>query len=386
MAAGLGFKTFATGDVLTASDTNGYLMQGVWVFADAAARTAAVTSPQEGNMSYLKSTDSLEYYSGSAWVAVDTTGVIPPIVSGKNALLNGALDIWQRGTSITMSSTAYGADRWSAYSTFSGGTVSRQTTSDTTNLPFIQYCARVQRDNGSTNVNTRYFYQSMETANCIPFVGKKVTLSFYARSGANYSSTSGNLEVKLGTGTGTDQNWVSYTGLAYAINQNVTLTTTWQRFTITTASAIATTVNELTVAFGTTPTGTAGANDYFEITGIQLESGSSATDFSRYSPTLQGELAACQRYYQSSGANVLWSGNVTNTVAYYNTAQLPVVMRTAPTVTLTIGSVSSFPATNPTASTITAATIWAYATANATANGGYFSFTYTASSELQERK
>lgn len=74
MGAGSGFKTFVTGDVLTAADTNGYLMQGVWVFADAAARTAAVTSPQEGNMSYLKSTDSVEYYSGSAWTAVGGSG------------------------------------------------------------------------------------------------------------------------------------------------------------------------------------------------------------------------------------------------------------------------------------------------------------------------
>ena len=70
MAAGLGFKTFSTGDVLTAGDTNGYLMQGVWVFADAAARSAAVTSPQEGNISYLKDTNSTEYYSGAAWVAI----------------------------------------------------------------------------------------------------------------------------------------------------------------------------------------------------------------------------------------------------------------------------------------------------------------------------
>jgi phosphotransferase system IIB component len=70
MAAGLGFKTFSTGDVLTAGDTNGYLMQGVWVFADAAARTAAVASPQEGNISYLKDTNSTEYYSGAAWVAI----------------------------------------------------------------------------------------------------------------------------------------------------------------------------------------------------------------------------------------------------------------------------------------------------------------------------
>jgi len=68
MAAGLGFKTFATGDVLSAGDTNGYLMQGVLVFADAAARTAAITSPQEGQTSYLKDTDVIQVYSGSAWV------------------------------------------------------------------------------------------------------------------------------------------------------------------------------------------------------------------------------------------------------------------------------------------------------------------------------
>lgn len=70
MAAGLGFKTFITGDVLTATDTNGYLMQGVWVFASAAARDAAVTSPQEGNFCYLKDTNVTQYYSGSAWTAV----------------------------------------------------------------------------------------------------------------------------------------------------------------------------------------------------------------------------------------------------------------------------------------------------------------------------
>jgi hypothetical protein len=70
MAAGLGFKTFNTGDVLSAGDTNGYLMQGVLVFADAAARTAAITSPQEGQTSYLKDTDVVQTYSGAGWVTV----------------------------------------------------------------------------------------------------------------------------------------------------------------------------------------------------------------------------------------------------------------------------------------------------------------------------
>ena len=70
MAAGLGFKDFQTGEVLTAADVDGYLMQGIWVFDDAAARDAAVTSPEEGNACYLKDTNEVLTYSGSVWVAV----------------------------------------------------------------------------------------------------------------------------------------------------------------------------------------------------------------------------------------------------------------------------------------------------------------------------
>jgi hypothetical protein len=76
MAAGLGFKTFTTGEVLTAGDVNGYLMQGINVFASEAARNAAITSPQEGQFAYTKDNNSLWYYSGSAWVASGATGDI----------------------------------------------------------------------------------------------------------------------------------------------------------------------------------------------------------------------------------------------------------------------------------------------------------------------
>jgi hypothetical protein len=71
MAAGLGFIEFTTGDVLTAADANGYLAsQVVMVFADAADRTADLTSPEEGMISYLKDTNAVEKYDGAAWVAV----------------------------------------------------------------------------------------------------------------------------------------------------------------------------------------------------------------------------------------------------------------------------------------------------------------------------
>ena len=81
MAAGLGFKDFTTGEVLTAADVDGYLMQGVWVFASAAARDAAVTSPQEGNFAYLKDTNTTTYYTGSAWTNLDTTGMVNPMTT-----------------------------------------------------------------------------------------------------------------------------------------------------------------------------------------------------------------------------------------------------------------------------------------------------------------
>ena len=81
MAAGLGFKTFTTGEVLTAADTNGYLMQGVLVFADAAARDAAITAPAEGQFAYLKDTDVTTYYTSSAWANLDTTGMVNPMTT-----------------------------------------------------------------------------------------------------------------------------------------------------------------------------------------------------------------------------------------------------------------------------------------------------------------
>jgi len=84
MAAGLGYKEFTTGDVLTAADANGYLAsQVVMVFADSAARTAAIASPEEGMISYLKDTNSTEYYSGAAWVAVGgASGKVLQVVQG----------------------------------------------------------------------------------------------------------------------------------------------------------------------------------------------------------------------------------------------------------------------------------------------------------------
>jgi len=231
-------------------------------------------------------------------------GPVSPGIAGKNAIINGGMDIWQRGTSVaaSASTTPYTADRWQLKNNASQAmTVSRQATNDTTNLPNIQYCARIQRNSGQTGTTVYYFANQFESVNSIPLAGKTVTLSFYARSGADFSPTSSLIGVTLYGGTGTDQNIItgSYTGGANIATQNSTLTTTWQRFTM--PGTVPATVTEISVYFAATPTGTASTNDYMEVTGLQLELGSVATPFSRAGGTIQGELAACQRYYEKSG-------------------------------------------------------------------------------------
>jgi hypothetical protein len=232
-----------------------------------------------------------------------------------------------------MTTTAYVSDRWKGYRSAGGATTSRQVTGDTTNLPNIQYCARVQRDSGNTSTNSVNIAQSFETINSIPFAGKTVTFSFYARAGANFSPSAG-LQVLLATGTGTDQDVISgFTGNTYIVNQMQALTTTWTRYSYT--ATVGTSVTQLATYFSFAPTGTAGAADYYEVTGVQVEIGSVATPFHTYAATIQGELSACQRYY------VRWSGGnsyshfgtgVTQsaTNAYFTVVQ-PVEMRVAPT-------------------------------------------------------
>lgn len=73
--AGAGYKDFQAGEVLTAVDVDTYLMeQSVMVFAGTASRGSAIGTPSEGMFSYLRDTDALEYYTGSAWVPFSAGG------------------------------------------------------------------------------------------------------------------------------------------------------------------------------------------------------------------------------------------------------------------------------------------------------------------------
>jgi hypothetical protein len=263
----------------------------------------------------------------------------------RNGVLNSSFNVWQRGTSFTATSV-YTADRW-----YKAGntphTFSRQATNDTTNLPNIQYCLRAQRDSGSALTGLVQLANMFETVNSIPYAGKTVTFSFYARAGANYSPTSSALSAQVRTGTGTDQNLFSgYTGSATPITVAATLTTTWQRFSGT--ATFSSSATEMCVYFEALPTGTAGANDYFEVTGVQIEVGNQASPYAPATPTYATELAACQRYFNrfsssSNAYNNFSTGNVRQTGAgansYFNFF-FPVEMRIAPTA-VTLANITS---------------------------------------------
>jgi hypothetical protein len=260
--------------------------------------------------------------------------------AGKNGAINGGMDIWARGTSATFAGTLTypSADRFFGICTGTAPTctMSRQT-ADTTGLT---YGMRFGRNSGQTNTGQPYVGTAFESLDAKRFAGKTVTLSFYVKAGANAPLS---LTSQIRTGTGTDESAASLFSVGWTggVNnsQTNTVTTTMTRYTQTVT--LGSTVNQIMLLFTYAPTGTAGANEWFQIEGVQLELGSVLTTFSRAGGTIQGELAACQRYYCNivSGSNknissaVSWSGSqMTASISF------PVTMRTTPTIDQVTGT------------------------------------------------
>ena len=280
--------------------------------------------------------------------------------AGKNAVINGGMDIFQRSSTPTTGintaalTQAYVLDRWWVYSNGPAVTTSQQLTNDTTNLPSIQYCMRLQRQSGQTSTTATVWDSPVETKNAIMYAGKTVVFSFYARiSSTAIAGTT--LSAALFTGTGTDQSGLGgYTSSLQPINISPTLTTTWQRFNAT--ATLGATITEFRTEFGVTwGTGTAGANDYVEITGVQLELGSVATTFSRAGGTFQGELALCQRYYYRTPTGTtsqgIGQGFAKSITVVLTQVPLLVTMRANPSTAIDAANLAVY---NGTSTTITA--------------------------------
>jgi hypothetical protein len=255
----------------------------------------------------------------------------------KNAVINGGFDVWQRSTSATFAGTLTytSADRFFGVCTGTAPTctMSRQT-ADTTGLT---YGMRFGRNSGQTNTGAPFVGTAFESLDAKRFAGQTVTLSFYVKAGANAPLL---LTSQIRTGTGTDQSAASlfsvgWTGGANNSQAN-TVTTTMTRYTQTVT--LGSTVNQIMLLFTYTPTGTAGANEWFQIEGVQLEVGNQVSPFIRAGGgSIQGELAACQRYYYrttsiaSSTDNILPLGMGISATEVQTMGNFPVRMRTFPT-------------------------------------------------------
>jgi hypothetical protein len=258
-----------------------------------------------------------------------SSALLPAGLGFRNVLINGDFKVWQRTTSSAItaaSTTSYYADRWACYRGVTGSTISRQTAG----LEGFQYCARLQRDSGNTATNSINIYQSLETVNSIPLAGKTVTISWYARAGANFSGSA--ISVGINTGTGTDQNiYTGYTGNLAALDTTQAITTTWTRYTKT--AILSSSATEVGLFFAYNPTGTAGANDYVEITGVQLEQNYQPTPFEQRPIGI--ELALCQRYYYRMSDGGIYAGFAVGYARDTSTATClvrhPVRMRVKPT-------------------------------------------------------
>ena len=262
-----------------------------------------------------------------------------PNTGTRNFIINGGLQIWERGTSFASTgngSNNYTADRfWVSHNNTSNLTVSQQ---DGTGAGIgVQYCARVQRNSGSSATNGIRFGTSLEATDVIRMRGEKLTLSYYARAGADYSPTSNALGLYLYTGTDVDPNPNTFAGGSWnntvgLVNTTSTLTTSWQRFTHTTA-AVSSTANAIILQFNASETGTAGANDYFEMTGVQLEVGEQATPFEHRS--VGDELAKCQRYFLSTVASHQQYQSDAGNIPNGSLCSFPCEMRTSPSISFT---------------------------------------------------
>jgi len=219
----------------------------------------------------------------------------------RNLIINGAMQVAQRGTSFTgiTSTIAYRMDRWQVGF---GAAGSNYSITQSTDVPDnFKYSMKWQRTASNAVTNSIWFSQAFESVNSKVVAGKTCTLSYYAKKGANYSASSSDIQVRIISGTGTDQSATSaitagWTGYATPLSTTQVITTGWVRYTHTVT--FASNVNQVSVNLASNSAGTAGADDSLFITGIQLELGETATPFEHRS--FGDELQRCMRYYENS--------------------------------------------------------------------------------------
>ena len=281
-------------------------------------------------------------------------------ITGRNLIINGAMQISQRGTSFTPNTSLnYSLDRYATLETTDGDMTISQ---DTSVVPTgFQYSLKAVTGTADSSLAadqrmillTRiegYDVAQLElgTANA-----KQFTLSFYVRSSLT------------GTFGGAFQN--SASDRNYPFTYTINSANTWERKTITITGDTSGTWNTTNgtglqvcwgLGVGSTYSGTAGAwasgdinsatggtsvigtaSATWYLTGVQLEAGQTATPFEHRG--YGDELARCQRYYYKI-SNLFGVGYANNNQQGNVNLPLPVRMRTNPTAIDTTGTASDY--------------------------------------------
>ena len=275
-------------------------------------------------------------------VEQNTGGAVAPFVAGKNKIINGDFGIWQRGTSFTATSAAdiYLADRFDAIWDGSGSRAMSQQTFDYSASPaadklpitgypstyFLRY-AQTVAGTGATYSVVRQKIEDVKT-----FAGQTVTLSFWLKADSNRTINAPALQQNFGSG--------GSGGVTTVAGSGISATTSWQRFSFTIAVP---SISGQTIGSGSNlqaqiflPINTTFTVDTW---GWQLEAGSAATPFTTATGTVQGELAACQRYCQVANNQF---GQMYSTTSARIIWPVQVQMRTIPTITYPAGAYTNF--------------------------------------------
>jgi len=251
-----------------------------------------------------------------------------PLAGARNCIINGNFDIWQRGTTATVTTAGsnYLTDRYIWNTQGNTTTVSRQAfIVGQTDVPYEPtYFHRIQ----ITAAVAAQLSLEQRVEDVRTLAGRTATLSFYAKGAAGFTL---NYSVAQNFGTvGSPSAAVSVT------SGTVFLTTSWQKYTITfnvpsiSGKTLGNRNDNFLQIVWQMP---ASATNTFDLAQVQLEAGSVATPFERR--FIGQELALCQRYYQSSNFMVNNAGGV------YTNYFFKVSMRGNPVVTSSSGGIST---------------------------------------------
>ena len=279
---------------------------------------------------------------------IGVSGTSEQVLAGrKNLIINGAMQVWQRGTTVQTAS-GYVNDRFKAYSTNSGVANYALQAVQTSDSPFHSgKCAELHLTNTGGGIDMVSYGQRIEASSLGGIEsGSTMTFSCYVKRS---QAADGNFKIYVRSPlNGVDSYQSGFPHPVYetavSVSSSVTfnsLSTDWQRIThtFTATDAFLTNGGQILMTVGGTDNNVTNTNALLRTTGWQLEVGSVATPFEHRS--YGEELALCQRYYNKCVSGQYQSvglGYYIATTQVRMNISLPVSMRTSPSVESSSGT------------------------------------------------